>query len=130
MRWPVLLCVFFLGQCVRSSTTHDLTPVANATITIDAQPVPLYAGNLAHSRIGALEYLGGWRLTSDNPAFGGLSSLDVAGNSVTALSDAGGLVRFRIGKFGHISNATIAPVPAGCGGGRGKDRARHRIDRA
>ncbi|MDB5713628.1 MAG: esterase-like of phytase family protein [Sphingomonadales bacterium] len=120
MRWPVLLCVFFLGQCVRSSTTHDLTPVANATITIDAQPVPLYADNLEHSRIGALEYLGGWRLTSDNPAFGGLSSLDVAGNSVTALSDAGGLVRFRIGKFGHISNATIAPVPAGCGGGREK----------
>jgi hypothetical protein len=121
MRWPVLLGVLFLGQCVRSSTTHDLTPVATAAITIDAEPVPLYAEDLTRSRLGALDYIGGWKLTSDNPAFGGLSSLDVEGNnSVTALSDAGGLVRFRIGKFGHISNAAIAAVPSGCGGGKEK----------
>jgi hypothetical protein len=115
MRWTVLLVVLLLGQCVRSSTTHDLTPISSEPIEIHADPVALYPGNAERRQLGALSYLGGWKLTSDNPAFGGLSSLNVEDNRLTALSDAGGLVQYRIGQFGHISQAQIMPVPAGCG---------------
>lgn len=120
MHWTVLLVVLFLGQCVRSSTTHDLTPVMAEPAQIRAEPVALYPAEPGRRQLGPLTYLGGWQLTSDNPAFGGLSSLNVEGNRVTALSDAGGLVQFRIGRFGHISQARIFPVPAGCGGSREK----------
>ncbi|CAN5214863.1 esterase-like activity of phytase family protein [soil metagenome] len=120
MRWTILLTVMLLGQCVRSSTTHNLTPVSLDAIQIRVTPVSLFPGDVARTRLGALSYLGGWQLQSDNPAFGGLSSLSADGNRLTALSDAGGLVRFRIGQFGHISDAVIKPVPDGCGGGREK----------
>jgi hypothetical protein len=120
MRWTVLLVVLLLGQCVRSSTTHDLTPVRAEPAEIYADPVALYPADPNRRDLGSFTYLGGWKLTSDNPAFGGLSSLNVEGNRVTALSDAGGLVRFRIGQFGHISRAGILPVPPGCGGSREK----------
>jgi hypothetical protein len=120
MRWTVLLIVLCSGQCVRSSTTHDLTPVRSEPAQIHAEPVSLYPADPDRRQLGSLTYLGGWKLTSDNPAFGGLSSLDVDDNRVTALSDAGGVVQFRIGQFGHISQARILPVPAGCGGSREK----------
>lgn len=120
MRWPVLLIVLLLGQCVRSSTTHGLTPVGKADIQIGVEPVMLFPGDPERGTIGPLRYLGGWKLTSEHTAFGGLSALNVEGNAITALSDAGGLVSFRIGQFGHISDAIIEPIPAGCGGGREK----------
>ncbi|WP_293879991.1 esterase-like activity of phytase family protein [Sphingomonas sp.] len=120
MRWSVLFLVLLLGQCVRSSATHDLTPIGAAAITIHVRPVALYPGDPERREVGGLSYLGGWQLQSDNPSFGGLSPLNVEGNAVTALSDAGGLVRFRIGRFGHVSAATIMPVPDGCGGGFAK----------
>jgi hypothetical protein len=120
MRWTVLLIILCTGQCVRSSTTHDLTPVRSAPAQINADPVSLFPAEPDRRQLGSLTYLGGWKLTSDNTAFGGLSSLNVEDNRVTALSDAGGLVQFRIGQFGHISRARILPIPAGCGGGREK----------
>jgi hypothetical protein len=120
MRWYQLLLVFLLGQFVRSSTPHNLTPVRAEDITIRAKPVALYPANPDQLRLGRLTYLGGWELSSENPAFGGLSSLNVEDSTITALSDAGGLVRFRMGHFGHITQASIRPVPPECGGSREK----------
>jgi hypothetical protein len=66
-------------------------------------------------RVGALTLKGAWRLSSDTRGFGSFSALDVNGNRVTALGDAGTILRFRLGRFGNASDATLVRVPELCG---------------
>ena len=56
-------------------------------------------------RIGALVPVGGFTLSSSDPAFGGFSALAVRDGRATLLSDGGNLVRFAI-RGGRIENAT------------------------
>lgn len=110
-----LLTPLLLAQCLDGSTEGSATPVAAQAISIASRPVLLDAGNHLRNRLGPLRFVGGWQLTSSARAFGGLSALDVNGQNVTAVSDIGAIVRFRIGRFGTVSNARIDPIPAGCG---------------
>jgi len=64
-------------------------------------PVPLDAADPGRRGVGALLFLAGWALTSDDPRFGGLSGIQVDNGQVTAIADIGLLTRF--------------PVPAGAG---------------
>lgn len=114
-RWPALLLLLFLGQCLSGSTPGAPSIVRAQTLTIFSQPVALDSANPRRQRIGRLTYLGGWQLTSNARVFGGLSALDVNGNRVTALSDIGAIIRFRFGRFGNVSDASLSPVPRGCG---------------
>ncbi len=68
-------------------------------------------------RVGALTYLGGVQLDSDDPAFGGFSSMHVAGDRFTLLSDGGGIVRFTMGADWRIRDAETAELPGGPGTG-------------
>jgi hypothetical protein len=61
---------------------------------ITAAPLALDPGDPAHVTLGALRYLRGWVLTSNDPRFGGLSSLRIRGNRIHALSDSGWLFAF------------------------------------
>lgn len=115
MRRFVILLPLLLGQCLGGSTTATMSPVMAQRLILNAVPVVLDAAKPDRVRVGALTLIGGWQLTSDFRPFGGLSSLNVEGNHVTALGDAGSIVRFRIGRFGHASDASIVPVPRGCG---------------
>ncbi|MFM9978254.1 MAG: esterase-like activity of phytase family protein [Sphingomonadaceae bacterium] len=110
-----LLFPLLLGQCLSASTPGLVSPLAPLAIRIASAPVILDGSDAAHIRTGALRFVSGWHLTSDTRAFGGLSSLDVDGNRVTAISDIGAIVRFRLGRFGNVSDARIDPVPEGCG---------------
>ncbi len=96
-----------------------LRPVVRERITIRSIPVILQRDAPTRVRVGALTLLGGWKLESRSAQFGGWSGLDVArgegGWSVTMLSDAGALLRFRLGRFGNVSEAKIEPLPKGCG---------------
>ena len=47
-------------------------------------------------RLGKLSYLGGWELRSNDPRFGGISAMHVESGEVTAISDAGTLIRFSL----------------------------------
>lgn len=109
-----LLPLLLLSQCLGRDAPGYATPIAPAEIAIAATPVSLFPGDPGRTRIGALRFLGGWALSADNAGFGGLSSLIIDRERFTALSDAGLLVRFRLGRFGHVSDASIAPLPRGC----------------
>jgi hypothetical protein len=114
-RLLALLSPLLLGQCLGGSTPGLVSPMEPVAISVASRPVGLDSSNPIRTRVGALRLVGGWRLTSTNRAFGGLSSLDVDGNRVTTISDIGTVVRFRLGRFGNVSGARIEPVPTGCG---------------
>ena len=114
-RFLPLVLLFLLGQCLGGSTPGAPSPVVSQRLTITSTPVLLDSSNPSRRRVGALTYLGGWKLTSDVRAFGGLSALDVNGNRITTVSDIGAIIRFRFGRFGAVSNADLKRVPSGCG---------------
>ena len=92
-----------------------LTPIYPERITMRSTPVVLVAEDPTRTRVGALTLIAGWRLDSTSQQFGGWSGLHVEGDQFTALGDAGSVLRFRLGRFGHARDARIDPLPPGCG---------------
>lgn len=87
-------------------------PTRAGILLVSARALPLNEDDPAQTRVGALEYLGGWELASINPGFGGLSSLLVDhSGQVLALSDAGMLMGFHIGAGQSSRHPFIAPLP-------------------
>lgn len=82
-----------------------------------AMPVALKPGDPSLRRVGKLAYLGGVRLVSRDPAFGGFSAMHVAGDRFTLLSDSGNIVRFRMGPDFVPRDARFADLPGGPGTG-------------
>jgi hypothetical protein len=84
-RWFLLLLLLFsLGSAIarpHSSVIH-------------AAPLALDPGEPGRRLLGRLRYVEGWVLTSNDPRFGGLSSLSVRGRHILALSDTGWLFSF------------------------------------
>lgn len=74
----------------------ELRPLLGREARFEAEPVLLHAQEPERRRAGALEFLAGWELMSDDPAFGSLSTMHLQNGVFTAVSDAGGVVRFRI----------------------------------
>ena len=90
-------------------------PLANDSQYVALAPIPLDSSAPARTRVGRLEFLGGWTITSDNHEFGGISSMLVMpDNRVLMLSDNGRLVGFTLdeGKDQAI-RPFIAPLPDG-----------------
>lgn len=58
------------------------------------EPIALDRDRPDHRDFGGLELLGAWRLTSNNPYFGGISSMRIRNGAVLALSDAAYVFRF------------------------------------
>ena len=116
MRRPfIFILPILLGQCVDGSMPGMMTPVTNQRLTITSDPVLLDSTDPHRNRVGEMILLGGWHLTSSTRSFGGLSALDVDGDRITALGDGGTVVRFKLGRFGSASDASIVRVPEGCG---------------
>jgi hypothetical protein len=82
---------------------------------IHATRVALDQADPARTQAGALRYLGGWVLTSNDKRFGGISSIVARQGRFLALSDEGTLLRFRMDGRGRVSEVRIAPLPAGPG---------------
>jgi len=98
-------------------------PAMDGPITIVATALSLDSEDLARRRVGALRFLNVWKLTSDHPRFGGISAMAIDAGRVTALSDAGNLIRFSLPRRGRIAGATIHALPDGPGdGSRKQDR--------
>jgi hypothetical protein len=114
------LLVAFAALATVIAPPPDPPPPGRASAWLDIVAVPLDAGDPARRRVGALDYLGGWALTSDNPRFGGISAMRVAGGEVTALSDAGTLFRFAIPGRAGRERVLLAPLASGPGPARYK----------
>ena len=63
---------------------------------------------------GELRLAGAWALTSDDPRFGGISALAIAGGDFVALSDSGVVVRFPKPRQ-QAARAVIGELPGGPG---------------
>lgn len=81
--------------------------------TMTATRVAIDPGDPARTRVGRLRYLGGVALRSDDPAFGGFSSLLVDGDAFTLLSDGGNVVRFRMGDDWRPRGVRFSFLPSG-----------------
>jgi hypothetical protein len=82
---------------------------------VSAEPVGLDLSWPGRTRLGALRFLAAWRLTSNDPRFGGISAMKVEGGSVLAFSDAGWMIRFPLPGGRSPVKARIGPLPEGPG---------------
>lgn len=85
--------------------------------TIRAERVALDPADPARRQVGALTFLGGVRLSSPDPAFGGFSALAVEGDRFTLLNDGGNVARFRMDARGRVTRPAFIPLPTGPGTG-------------
>ncbi|MBN8808593.1 MAG: esterase-like activity of phytase family protein [Sphingomonas sp.] len=116
----ILLVMLCLTQQWSGRAERDILGLAP---NIAATRVPLDESDPRRTRVGALTYLGGVALSSRDPAFGGFSSLSVAGDRFTLLSDGGNIVLFRMDAAFRIGEAAFGDLPAGPGvGWEKKDR--------
>ncbi|MBV8687487.1 MAG: esterase-like activity of phytase family protein [Alphaproteobacteria bacterium] len=86
-----------------------------------AEPLPLDASAPSRVRLGPLRYLGGWRLSSNDGRFGGLSAMHVERGAVLAFSDAGWMIRFPVPEGRSPVKARIAPLAEGPGSADSKE---------
>jgi hypothetical protein len=82
---------------------------------IHFQPLPLDKGAPGRRRLGQLRFLGGWRLTSDNPRFGGISAMHIDKGQVVAINDAGILITFPLRAAAGSVAGAIETLPNGPG---------------
>ena len=77
-----------------------------AAIALKAEPVPLQGLNPARKTIGALSFVAGFHLTSDEARFGGLSGIDVLEDgNLLAVSDKGDFVWIDLAEDGATPKA-------------------------
>lgn len=83
---------------------------------VGASSVALFPDDPGRTRLGGLRYAGGLELTSDHPAFGGWSALELSadGEHLLALSDSGAFMRARLsyqdGAPSRLDQVVIAPL--------------------
>ncbi|MEQ9638702.1 MAG: esterase-like activity of phytase family protein [Alphaproteobacteria bacterium] len=92
------------------------------TSAASARPIPVTASALALNpedpsltRVGRLEFLAGFELTSDDETFGGLSGLLVEGERALFITDRGDWIQGRLshdatGRLTGIAEVTVAPM--------------------
>ncbi len=114
------LASLLLLASTRSDTQKPRDPILAARFPITATTVQLDLRDPARTRLGKLEWLGGWALKSEHKNFGGLSAIDVQGGNFIALSDLGAVIRFRQRSDGQFDQGSIAPLPKGCSKNRKK----------
>ncbi|MGE0062288.1 MAG: esterase-like activity of phytase family protein [Xanthobacteraceae bacterium] len=97
-------------------------PAAPTRIVVNTTPIESFdLRDAARTRFGALEFRGGFAMTSVHRAFGGISGIRVAsdGASFVAITDRGGWltgrIEYRNGRPAGIADAQLAPLLAADG---------------
>lgn len=89
-------------------------PPGPGTASLRAEPILLNEDMPDQRQIGALTFLAGWSLTSDDRRFGSISAMAVEGDRITAISDSGILLTFAVPGSGP-DRVDVLPLPAGPG---------------
>lgn len=110
-----LACLSLFFFLVPVTYVRGPVPPANESQYISLEPITLDAKDPGRTRVGRLMFLGGWKITSDNGEFGGISSMVVlSDNRFLMLSDNGALVGFTLDEGRHKAiRPFIAPLPDG-----------------
>tara|TARA_R110000824_G_scaffold209_22_gene1138 strand:+ start:11141 stop:12226 length:1086 start_codon:yes stop_codon:yes gene_type:complete len=111
----LLACLSLFFFLVPVTYVRGPVPPANDSQYIALEPIALDAKNPARTVVGRLAYLAGWKITSDNGEFGGISSmLAFPDNRFLMLSDNGSLVGFTLDESRNQAlRPFIAPLPDG-----------------
>lgn len=112
-RFLACLCLFIV--LVPVTYMHGAPPLKDSSQQIQLQPINFNAQEPDRTKSGRLEFLAGWKMTSDNDDFGGISSmLILPGNRFLMLSDAGVLIRFTLDQQNGLTRRpSIARLPDG-----------------
>lgn len=111
---------FMLGTWVRPPDANAPERVLPPTAQVLAEAVPLDSTEPGRRRVGGLTYLEGYRLSSRDIRFGGISAMHIEGGRVVALSDAGTVFRFALPRQAGALPVAIERLPRGPGTGRRK----------
>ena len=110
----VALAVVVVSFAIADVLRYAAAPVR---IEVEARPITSFDNrDPSRTRFGALEFRGGLVLVSNNPAFGGISSLYIEpdGNRFIAATDRGSWLRARIvyrdGRPAGLADAELAPI--------------------
>jgi hypothetical protein len=116
-RWsrPLVLVAFFLALATIARPGPRPAPWGPGEAALVATPVPLDQDDPARREIGRLRFLGGWELESPDDRFGGLSGLHVEAGRVTAISDAGLVMRFPLPGAAAQMRVRFDPLSEGPG---------------
>lgn len=111
----LLACLSLFIFLVPVTYVRGPVPPAIESQYIALEPITFDAKNPARTQVGRLTLLGGWKITSDNGEFGGISSmLALPDNRFLMLSDNGSLVGFTLDEANHLAvRPFIAPLPDG-----------------
>lgn len=115
MRWGFLKYALLAPVLVLTASGREMRLQLGPATPIQAIRVPLDTRDPGRTRLGALTYLGGVRLRNPDLAFGGFSAMQVQGDRFTLLSDAGNIVRFRMGADWIPRDISFSDLPAGTG---------------
>jgi hypothetical protein len=112
VRWPFSIPVAALAVLliVPRYSGDERLPLIGATPSIDATRYVPRGG--WPKRIGALEPVGAYTLSSYDPAFGGFSAIALRGGRAMLLSDGGNMVSFAL-RGGRIEQPRGAVLPDG-----------------
>lgn len=106
----ILMALVLVLWLVPPWSTEPKTPTWGEHTRLTATPVALDSTDPRRRAVGGLRFLGGWRLSSNDPAFGGISSMRVAGDRFTLLSDYSLVSRFRFDGR-RITQARFSALP-------------------
>lgn len=118
MRFPLFFSA--LALLSTSSSNEYIRRLLGPGAPMRVTRVALSPSDPSISRAGALVYLGGLHLASDDRAFGGFSAIEVDGDRFTLLSDGGNIVRFRMGSDLRPFALAYGDLPDGPGTGWSK----------
>lgn len=117
-RVRILASILLVLLFVPGWSGAERLPLWGAHPTVRAEPVALGPGLRPGMRLGKLTWLGGVALSSDDPAFGGYSSIAVSDRSVLMLSDGGLWLSLDRAK---LTRARFGVLPGGPGAGWKKE---------
>ncbi|MDX3900929.1 MAG: esterase-like activity of phytase family protein [Sphingobium sp.] len=108
----ILVILALAVLLLQGPDTHKPMQLRIGALLVHTRPLPLGPGAPPPDAAGALAFLGGWELTSDNPGFGGISALRVDPDGrLLALSDSGTLMGFSLSPGDSRHRPFIAPLP-------------------
>lgn len=114
MRILFLLIAFVLLATFAPPALQHREPPPAVTF-VRFTPVALDEDSPGRNRLGRLDFLGAWALTSNDARVGGLSALHVEAGEALAMSDAGWRIRLPLPQAGTAVRAEVAMVEEGPG---------------
>ncbi|QTD54930.1 esterase-like activity of phytase family protein [Parasphingorhabdus cellanae] len=111
----IIACLSLFFFLVPVTYVHGPPPPKNDSQVIQLQSISFNAEEPDRLKTGRLEFLAGWKMTSDNDDFGGISAmLALPDDRFLMLSDAGVLIGFTLDQQNDLAKqASIAPLPDG-----------------